>query len=112
MERLRWSGNRQAFRECEQAYRKLKPRRQRKRKREQQTIHPEVRQLLQDMHAKMKAYCRERSQGAGTEAYSLLGSLGYWLGNFARVRQSTFEELTDRFDALMMEELHSNPSEV
>ena len=56
---------------------------------------------IKKMHASVLAICRAKGFGPGSEAYSLLCSLGAALGRYPRVRRAKAEEMTYRWIALL-----------
>jgi len=56
---------------------------------------------IKRMHASVLAICRSGRYGPGTEAYSLLCSLGAALGRYPRIRRAKAEEMTNRWIALL-----------
>ena len=59
------------------------------------------REDLATLHTKVKAYCQEHGQGPGTEGFSLMACLGACLGNWPRVKRTTFTKCKKRLIRLL-----------
>src|SRR5262249_15348631 len=62
----------------------------------------ELHQRLVAMHQVIKKLLRPEEHNTGSETYRLLCSLGACVGNWPRIRTRTVEDITGRFDALML----------
>ncbi len=67
----------------------------------EQATPDKTKQELVEMHASVKNYADLHHQGPGTEAYSLLCSLGSCVGNWPRIKAKTVIAVRRRYHELM-----------